>query len=402
MEYDHILIRYGELALKGKNMKSFIGQLRRNLQAVLKQFTQIKIRRSQGRMYIVLNGEDPEPIIAECRKVFGIYSLSLAVKVDTDEESIKEGALFALNTQENARTFKVSVRRVDKSYPTGSQEMNQILGGYLLKSTEHFTVDVHQPDAQVNVEIRKEGTFITTAVYQGAGGLPVGTAGKSLLLLSGGIDSPVAGYLMMKRGVQLEMIHFHSPPFTSERAKQKALELTEVLTKFGGSIRVHLVPFTALQQEIFKSIPERYAMTVMRRVMLQISEKVCEKENIKAMVNGESLGQVASQTLGSMNVINEVTDYPVLRPLVSFDKEDIIRYSKQIGTYDISIRPYEDCCTVFVPKSPATNPTRSVINQCESQADFKTLIDETLANIEILTIKQQSSNEVDDDFTELL
>src|SRR5699024_2363831 len=282
------------------------------LQSVLKSFTNIKIKRSQGRMYILLNGEDPEPIIAECQKVFGIYSLSLAIKVDNNETSIKEGALFALSTQHHAHTFKVAVRqvdnnetsikegalfalstqhhahtfkvavrRVDKSFPTGSQEMNQILGGYLLKHTENLTVDVHHPDTEIKVEIRNEGTFITAAVYQGAGGLPVGTAGKSLLMLSGGIDSPVAGYLMMKRGVQLEMIHFHSPPFTSERAKQKVMELTEVLTNFGGSIRVHLVPFTALQQEIFRTIPERYAMTVMRRVMLQISEKVCARENIK-------------------------------------------------------------------------------------------------------------------------
>src|SRR5690625_1129533 len=402
MEYDHILIRYGELALKGKNMKNFIGQLRRNLQSVLKSFTNIKIKRSQGRMYILLNGEDPEPIIAECQKVFGIYSLSLAIKVDNNKTSIKEGVFFALSTQHHAHTFKVAVRRVDKSFPTGSQEMNQILGGYLLKHTENLTVDVHHPDTEIKVEIRNEGTFITAAVYQGAGGLPVGTAGKSLLMLSGGIDSPVAGYLTMKRGVQLEMIHFHSPPFTSERAKQKVMQLAEVLTNFGGSIRVHLVPFTALQQEIFRTIPDRYAMTVMRRVMLQIREKVCARENIKAMVTGESLGQVASQTLGSMNVINEVTNYPVLRPLVSFDKEDIIRYSRQIGTYDISIRPYEDCCTVFVPKSPATNPTRSVIHQCELKADFQPLITEAIEDIEIITIEQKSSTQTGEDFTDLL
>src|SRR5699024_5098390 len=222
----------------------------------------------------------------------------------------------------------------------GSQEMNQILGAHLLKNTSNFTVDVHQPDVEIKVEIRERATYITSTVVPGAGGLPVGTGGKSLLLLSGGIDSPVAGYLMMKRGLELEMIHFHSPPFTSERAKQKVLDLTKFLTEFGGNIKVHLVPFTKLQQEIFKTIPERYAMTVMRRVMLQISEKLCEKEDILAMATGESLGQVASQTLASMNVINEVTNLPVIRPLVGLDKEEIISLSKKIGTYEISIRPH--------------------------------------------------------------
>ena len=220
MEYDHILIRYGELSLKGKNIKQFITKLQSNVQHAIKKFEKAKVTRSLGRMFVVLNGEDPEPIIKELQKIFGIHNLSLALKIESDEDAMKEAALAALQNSD-AKTFKVSVRRANKSFPIRSQELNRILGGYLLKNTENITVDVHNPEIEIKVEIREKATYITSSVYEGAGGLPVGTAGKSLLLLSGGIDSPVAGYLMMKRGIQLEMIHFHSPPFTSDRAKQK-------------------------------------------------------------------------------------------------------------------------------------------------------------------------------------
>ncbi len=400
MQYDHILIRYGELGLKGKNIKQFIVQLQNNIQEVLKDFPEVRVTRSQGRMFVVLNGQDPEPIIEKCRTIFGIYSLSLAIKVKNEVEAIKEGALAALKQSENASTFKVSVRRANKGFPIKSQEMNQVLGAHLLKNTSDFSVNVHEPDVEIKVEIREKATYITSTVIRGAGGLPVGTGGKTLLLLSGGIDSPVAGYLIMKRGVELEMIHFHSPPFTSERAKQKVLDLTKVLTEFGGTIKVHVVPFTKLQQEIFKAIPDRYAMTVMRRVMLKVSEKFCQKHNILALATGESLGQVASQTLASMNVINEVTNLPVIRPLVGLDKEEIIAYSKKIGTYDISVRPYEDCCTVFVPKSPVTNPTREKVNYLEKNIDFTPLIDEAVNNIEEITI--DSAAILEESFDDLL
>lgn len=400
MQYDHILIRYGELGLKGKNIKQFIVQLQNNIQDVLKDFPEVRVTRSQGRMFVVLNGQDPEPIIEKCRTIFGIYSLSLAIKVKNEVEAIKEGALAALKQSENASTFKVSVRRANKGFPIKSQEMNQVLGAHLLKNTSDFSVNVHEPDVEIKVEIREKATYITSTVIRGAGGLPVGTGGKTLLLLSGGIDSPVAGYLIMKRGVELEMIHFHSPPFTSERSKQKVLDLTKVLTEFGGTIKVHVVPFTKLQQEIFKTIPDRYAMTVMRRVMLKVSEKFCQKHNILALATGESLGQVASQTLASMNVINEVTNLPVIRPLVGLDKEEIIAYSKKIGTYDISVRPYEDCCTVFVPKSPVTNPTREKVNYLEKNIDFTPLIDEAVNNIEEITI--DSAAILEESFDDLL
>lgn len=399
MNYDHILIRYGELGLKGKNQKQFIIRLQQNVQEALQQFPNVKITRTHGRMYIVLNGEDPEPIIEACQKVFGIYSLSLAIKTDNNEEAIKEAALAALKQENNAKTFKVSVRRANKSFPIGSQEMNRVLGAHLLRNTDQFTVDVHDPDVEISVEIRERATYIMSTVVPGAGGLPVGTGGKALLLLSGGIDSPVAGHLMMKRGVQLEMIHFHSPPFTSERAKQKVLDVTNVLTQYGGAINVHLVPFTKLQQEIFKQTPERYGMTIMRRMMLRISEAVCERENILAMITGESLGQVASQTLASLHSINDVTNLPVLRPLISTDKEHIIEHAKTIGTYDISIRPYEDCCTVFVPKAPVTNPKRDKIRAFEANFDYEDLLLEAVDGIETIRIEREVKQ---DDFADLL
>src|SRR5690625_4354980 len=400
MTYDYILVRYGELGLKGKNMRQFIIQLQRNIKAALWAFPNIRVNRTQGRLFVELHGEEAEPIIEELQKVYGIHSMSLAIKVENELEEIKEGALTAMEQNEDKKTFKISVRRANKAFPIGSQEMNQILGAYVLKNVNQLTVDVHQPEIEIRVEIRERATYITTKNVDGAGGLPVGTAGKSLLLLSGGIDSPVAGHLMMKRGIQLEMIHFHSPPFTSERAKQKVLDLTEVLTEYGGPIKVHLVPFTTLQQQIFAETPERYGMTIMRRIMLTIAERVCKQENILSMTTGESLGQVASQTMASMNAINEVTNLPVIRPLVALDKEEIIEVSKQIGTYDISIRPYEDCCTIFVPDSPVTNPKRDKVLAIEKNVDFEPEIEAAMANIEVLTI--DPTNRKEQSFSELL
>ncbi|WP_156857722.1 tRNA uracil 4-sulfurtransferase ThiI [Oceanobacillus sp. AG] len=398
MQYDHILIRYGEMALKGKNIRSFIQALQENLQVKLKDFPNVKVKRTQGRMFVLLNGHEPEPIIEICRKVFGIHSLSLALKVENDVEQIKEAALEALKKAE-ARTFKVAAKRVDKSFPHGSLEMNQIVGGHLLVNTEGYTVDVHEPDVEIKVEIRQEATYITSENISGAGGLPVGTAGKSLLLLSGGIDSPVAGYLAMKRGVQLEAIHFHSPPYTSERARQKVLDLTKKLVGYGKSIKVHIVPFTKLQQEIFREMPDSYAMTIMRRMMFRIAEAVCEQENILSLTTGENLGQVASQTMESMHAINEVTNYPVIRPLIAMDKAEVVDISKEIDTYEISILPYEDCCTIFVPKSPKTRPRRDKINALEARHDFGPSIEEAIAGIETIYITAKSE---DTEFEDLL
>src|SRR5690625_889365 len=392
MQYDHILIRYGELALKGGNQKIFLRQLQQNIREKLRSFENVKIRRTQGRMFVLLKGADPQLVIEKLREVFGIHSMSLAVRVDNDEELIKAGALFVLRDNADKRTFKVSVRRANKQFPIGSQEMNQRLGAHLLRNTDRFTVNVHNPDLELQVEIRHDGTYILSEVIDGLGGFPVGTGGRTLLLLSGGIDSPVAGYLMMKRGVTVEAIHFESPPFTSDRAKQKVIDLAQSLTRYGKRVKVHFVPFTKLQQTIHQHIPDSYAMTVMRRMMLRIGAAVCEQEGILSLTTGESLGQVASQTMESMNVINEVTNYPVIRPLVAMDKQEIIDISREIDTYDISIRPYEDCCTIFNPKSPKTKPKREPTNRIESSYDFSKEIAESIAGIEVVEFKERQQS----------
>ncbi|CQR48139.1 putative tRNA sulfurtransferase [Paraliobacillus sp. PM-2] len=392
MLYDHILIRYGELSLKGKNRKKFIYQLHENVRTKLNHFPAVKIHNARDRMTIMLNGQEPTPIIEACQSIFGIQSLSLAIKVENDQEKIKAAALEALKDNQASSTFKITTRRADKSFPIGSQEFNHVVGSHLLRNTDNYKVDVHHPDVELHIDIRTQATYITSKKIKGAGGLPVGSAGKTLLLLSGGIDSPVAGYLMMRRGVKLEAVHFHSPPYTSEAAKQKVLDLTKHLTYYGNQIKVHIVPFTALQQKIHREIPHGYSMTVMRRMMLKISEKIAEKENILSLTTGESLGQVASQTMQSMHTINETTAYPILRPLVSMDKEAIIRISKDIHTYDISIRPHEDCCTVFVPKAPKTKPKLDKVKYFEGLMDMGDDIEQIMRNLETITLTQASNN----------
>lgn len=396
MQYDHILIRYGELGLKGKNIRTFLIKLQQNIQHSLKGFTNVKVKRTQGRLLVLLNGHDPDKVIEMCKDIFGIQSLSLAIKIENDETQIKETSLDLLSREAGNKTFKVITRRAYKDFPIGSLKMNQNLGDHILRNLSNFKVDVHHPNIELRVDIRAEGTYIMSEVIYGPGGLPVGTAGKSLLLLSGGIDSPVAGYLMMKRGIDLEMIHFHSPPFTSERAKQKVLDLTKKLTKYNHQIKVHLVPFTEVQQQLAKHYPDRYGMTLMRRIMMKISEEICNKEDILSMTTGESLGQVASQTMASMNVINEVTTLPILRPLVAMDKEDIINVSKKINTYEISIQPYEDCCTVFVPKNPTTNPQRDKVLEIEASYDLTKEINEAIEQTRVIKITSDDDKEIDD------
>ncbi len=395
MHYDHIIVRYGEISLKGKNRKHFINHLKANLKHKLSKFPNIQIIRGRDRMFIKLNGEDHKQILEEAKDVFGIQSMNLAMRVENDVEKIKEGALYALKEAKNVKTFKVNAKRPYKDFPINSQEMNHVLGGHLLSNTEGITVDVHNPDVEVRVEIRHEGTYIMADKTMGAGGLPVGATGKTLLLLSGGIDSPVAAYLAMKRGVRVEAIHFHSPPFTSERAKQKVLDLAQTLTKYGHEMRVHIIPFTELQQKIFREIPHGYGMTVMRRMMFRISEKLAEREGILSLATGENLGQVASQTMESMHTINEVTNYPILRPLITMDKNEIIEIAKKIDTYDISIRPYEDCCTIFVPKQPKTKPRREKIHQFEDVVDFSEDINKIMDNIETLTFRDGEKEQED-------
>lgn len=387
MEYNHILIRYGELSLKGKNRHKFVSQLKANLKIKLWEYPNLKIIKERDRMFIELHGEDHLGVINILKDIFGIYSFSLAMKTSNNIEDIQKCALAALNeTASTPKTFKVTGKRIDKSYPIDSMELNQVVGGYLLKHTTDLTVDVHNPDVDVRVEVRQGETYVTCQNIKGKGGFPVGSNGKVLLMLSGGIDSPVAGYLSMKRGVTVEAIHFHSPPFTSERAKQKVVDLAQKLTRFGNRVKVHVVPFTEIQKAIQKEIPDGYSMTSTRRMMLRIAERVAKERRALAIATGESLGQVASQTLDSMYAINAVTNYPIIRPLIAMDKIEIMEIARNIDTYDISIRPFEDCCTVFLPASPKTKPKLESIDYYESKFDFEPLLQKAIDTIEVVSL----------------
>jgi tRNA uracil 4-sulfurtransferase len=394
MEYNHILIRYGEIGLKGKNKKMFIERLYKNVKATIKQFPDVKPIMTRDRLFVELNGADHKPIIEKLKNVFGIHSISLAMKVENDIEKIKESALQAiLNHETKVNTFKVSARRAHKLFPVRSQEMNYEIGSYVLRNTEDITVDVHNPDVDMKVEVREKETYITCGDYRGAGGLPVGVGGKVMVMLSGGIDSPVAAYLAMKRGVRIEAIHFHSPPFTSERAKQKVEDLAKVLTQFGGMVKLHVVHFTDVQKKIHQQLPANYSMTIMRRMMLRIAEKVAEKNDALAITTGESLGQVASQTLDSMYTINEVTNMPIIRPLITMDKIEIMDISRKIGTYDISIRPYEDCCTIFLPSAPKTKPKRVNANKYEQSLNMDELVEEAVNSVETIYVTRETEQQ---------
>ncbi|MDE5415899.1 tRNA uracil 4-sulfurtransferase ThiI [Alkalihalobacterium chitinilyticum] len=404
MKYDHILVRVGELALKGKNRSVFEKALASNINVVLKGYD-IKVHRMFGRIMIELHDAREDEIIEKLKDVFGIHSFSLALKVENELEAIQKGALAALMDSRNqpVRTFKVTAKRPNKNFPIGSQSLNPLIGGYVLQNTEDITVNVHEPDVEIRVEVREQATYITCGNIPGAGGLPVGTGGKVMLMLSGGIDSPVAGYLTMKRGVKINAIHFHSPPYTNERAKEKVKELVRILTKYCGTIQLHLVPFTEMQTTIHEKVPGDYAMTIMRRMMMRISEKIAnnQKQEALAITTGESLGQVASQTLHSMNAINEVTNLPIIRPLVTMDKLEVIEIAKKIGTYETSILPFEDCCTIFLPPNSKTRPRRELANKFEGNFDFASLVDKAVAETEVITIRNQPTKEeqsVDDLF----
>ncbi|MFF2878826.1 tRNA uracil 4-sulfurtransferase ThiI [Gottfriedia sp. NPDC057991] len=390
MNVEYILIRYGEMTTKGKNRGRFTSILRENVRNRLKAFEKIKITATRDRMYIKLNGEDHEKVAANLKEVFGIHTFSYARKVDTELEAIKVGALEAINELgDSVKTFKVNVQRSYKQFPLNTPQLNRELGGYILTNTEHLTVDVHKPDVAVRVEVRDDATYITCGEEFGAGGYPVGVGGKVMLLLSGGIDSPVAAYMLLKRGVSIEAIHFESPPFTSDRAKQKVIDLASKLTRYCRRVTLHVIPFTELQKAIHKEMPASYTMTIMRRVMLRVAEQVSVDRKALALATGESLGQVASQTLESMHTINEVTNYPVLRPLLAMDKLEIMDIAKKIDTYDISIRPYEDCCTIFTPANPTTKPKRDKVARFESRFDFTELINEAVVNRESIIFENE-------------
>lgn len=402
MKYEYILVRYGELTTKGKNRNKFLRNLRELVNHKLRDFPETKLETTRDRMYVQLNGQNHEPVIKKLQEVFGLHSFSLALKAKTEVEDIQKVALDALIAAEGKKeTFKVVAHRAYKQFPLDTFGINREVGGYILQNYEEpIKVDVHNPDITVRVEVRAEATYIMCGEYKGLGGLPVGAGGKALLMLSGGIDSPVAGYSMLRRGVTLEAIHFFSPPYTSERSKEKVLDLTQELTKYCKRIKVHIIPFTELQKAIYKEVPSDYTMTVMRRMMLRIAERVATDRKCIAIANGENLGQVASQTLDSMYTINEVTNMPILRPLLTMDKLEIISIAEQINTYDISIRPYEDCCTIFSVTNPATKPKREKVNRYEAKFDFEPYIEEIMNNIETVMITE-GVKQTEDEFQDL-
>ena len=375
-----ILIKYGELTTKKANRKIFINMLEKNIKSILKD-EKIEIQKDRVRMYIK-SYSDIDSVVLKLQKVFGIHGIVVCEKTDNNIESIKNKILEILKTKK-FNTFKINSKRADKKYPIHSMELNNIIGGFVLQNF-NCTVDVHNPQLIINIEIRLEGTFIYCNEIKGAGGYPVGIQGKGLLMLSGGIDSPVAGYLALKRGVDIDCLYFESPPHTSVEAKNKVLKLASILNEYSGNVRVHVVPFTKIQEEIYKNVRDSYIITIMRRMMYRIASEYCKSHNFKIIINGESIGQVASQTLDSMIVINNVTNLPVIRPVACLDKLEIINLATKIGTYETSILPYEDCCTIFLPKHPVINP---VLDKClfyEKSFDYQKLIHEAIKNIEII------------------
>ncbi|RLQ97928.1 tRNA uracil 4-sulfurtransferase ThiI [Falsibacillus albus] len=402
MNYERILIRYGEISTKGRNRNRFIDKLKSNIINSLKDYPQVRVQGTRDRMFLMLNGAPSEAVCSKLSKIFGIQSFSPTIKVDKNLNDIRDAALSLVNKLYlPGKTFKVSARRADKTFELDTHELNHEVGGFILKNVEGIKVDVKNPDINLIVEIRKEGAYLSSEVIQGTGGMPVGSSGKSMLMLSGGIDSPVAGYLSMKRGVEIEAVHFYSPPFTSERAKQKVLDLSEKLAAFSGSVKVHVVPFTEIQQTIHQQVPENYTMTSTRRLMLRLAEELRKKNEGFAIITGESLGQVASQTLESMLAINEVTSTPVLRPLISMDKLEIIDIAKDIDTHEISNLPYEDCCTIFTPASPKTKPKLEKVQYYESFVDFAPLIEKAIDGTETIVVKPKGNADAHEELKDL-
>ena len=389
--YDHIMIRFGELSTKGKNKKDFIRTLADNVKNALKDWPELSFETRYDHIYVGLNGLDYHPVIERLQDVSGIHALSLVYRCSKEVEDMKESALKLIN-EEEGKTFKVKVKRGDKTYPLISDEITRIVAGHILRNTEHLKVDVHNPDILLSIEVRQEAAYIFCKTFLGAGGYPLGVGGKTMHMLSGGIDSPVAAYLMMKRGVSIECIHFASPPYTQMGVIYKLEDLLKVLTRYQPRIRLHIVPFTKIQEAIYDNAPESYCITLMRRMMFRLADALSKRRKCPVISSGESIGQVASQTLQSMHVINAVTNTPVIRPLATTDKLEIIKISKKIGTYDISIRPYEDCCTIFTPKAPKTMPHQDEVEEFEKKFDYESMIRDAINNVEVKIITSDSQD----------
>ena len=392
-----LLIKYGELSTKKDNINYFIKTLKDNIEDSLKGID-VELIYDKGRMFIKTNEDNFDEIIDKLKHIFGIHEIVIAYELPNNDIEELKSSLVEIIKDKEIDTFKVETKRSNKNYPLTSMEISRILGGVVLKNKENVKVDVHNPNTYINIEIRLNNAYIYFDRIKGIGGYPVGSLGKGLLMLSGGIDSPVAGYLALKRGVRIEGLYFESPPHTSEAAKNKVIKLAQELSKYSGYVKLHVVNFTEIQETILKNCPHEYLITIMRRMMYRISERIAKNANAKVIVNGESIGQVASQTLTSMSVINETIKMPVIRPVACLDKIEIIEIAKKIGTYETSILPFEDCCTIFVPDHPVINPVASLAQEYESSFDYEELIRKCVKEHEIIKV----TNEIKEEHNNLL
>lgn len=390
MKADILLLKYGEIALKGLNRPVFEKKLLDNVRSAVASLGKFSIRKSQSTVYVepLEAGIDMDKAAERLSKVFGIVNICPAARCEKTLESIEKTTLECLSQMDlKGKTFKVEAKREDKQFPMNSPQICRHMGGVILKNTEGLSVDVHKPDILVQIEIRKDA-FIFTQKVSGAGGMPVGTAGRATLLLSGGIDSPVAGWMISKRGVMLDAVHFHSHPYTSDRAKEKVIDLAKIISVYTGEIRLHIVPFTDIQLDIIDKCPKNYLTIIMRRLMMQIAERIAVSRNSKALITGESIGQVASQTMESLAVTDNAVNMPVFRPCIGMDKEEIVSISKKIDTYETSILPFEDCCTIFVPKHPKTKPNLEEIIEAEKLlTDAEGMMAKAIEDTEVIIIK---------------
>lgn len=402
MQYTEIMVRYGELSTKGKNRRSFIMRLAQNVRGALAEFPDLKIHADRDRMHILLNGEDSRLVLPKLEKVFGIQNFSPSIRVEKSLDALKQMAQQIMKEVYTGReTFKITAKRSDHHFELDSQELQQFLGDAVMDVCPDIKAQMKRPDINLRVEIRRDGAYLSYETIKGAGGLPVGTSGRGMLMLSGGIDSPVAGYLAMKRGVEIEAVHFASPPYTSEQALQKAKDLTEKLTPYVGNIQFIEVPFTEIQEEIKQHSPQGYWMTLTRRMMLRLTDAIREMRHGLVIINGESLGQVASQTLHSMVAINEVTTTPIIRPVVTMDKTEIIELAEKIDTFELAIQPFEDCCTIFAPPQPKTRPKLDKVLELEERFDIEGLMDRCLAGLKFEEIAPAQA-EKNEEFAEFL
>lgn len=384
------MIKYGELSTKKDNIKVFIDKLNSNVSKKLADYN-VSISKNKVRMFIDIKDYNEVEIISKLKEVFGIHSIVVCYKCNKSIEDINILAK-ELIEKENITTFKVETNRADKSFKYNSLEVSKMVGAYLLKNVNGLKVDVHNPEITLHVEIRDDNTYLYTKEIKGLGGYPTGIQGKGLLMLSGGIDSPVAGFLASKRGIDIDCIYFDSPPHTSLEAKNKVITLAKKLCNYGSNINLYVIPFTEIQLAIYKNIEPTYMITILRRMMYRISERVAKMTKSRIIINGESIGQVASQTLNSMYVINNVTNYPVIRPVACLDKLEIIEIAKNIDTYETSILPYEDCCTIFVPKHPVINPNLDKCIYFETLIDYEKLIDEAIENMTKIDVKNYQTD----------